>query len=112
MPHVADLLAAAAGKAQGEVSDMGLALQYVGPIATGMGISLEETAGSIALLASNGILGEKAGTGLRGVLASLTGPSAKARRRWTSSASRSTTRRATSSASTASPSSCSGASAT
>lgn len=78
IPHIADLLAAAAGKAQGEVSDMGLALKYVGPIAAQMGISIEETAGAIALLASNGILGDQAGTSLRGMLSSLTSPSAKA----------------------------------
>lgn len=75
LPHIADLLAAGAGKAQGSVQDMGLALKYVGPIAAGMGISIEETAGSIALLASNGIIGEQAGTSLRGMLSSLTSPS-------------------------------------
>lgn len=75
LPHVADLLAAGAGKAQGSVQDMGLALKYVGPIAAGMGISIEQTAGAIALLASNGIIGEQAGTSLRGMLSSLTSPS-------------------------------------
>jgi TP901 family phage tail tape measure protein len=39
-------------------------------------VSIEETAGTIALLAKNGIIGEKAGTGLRGILSSLTSPSA------------------------------------
>ncbi len=73
--HVADVLAAGAGKAQGGVEDMALALSYVGPVASGLKISLEETAGGIALLASQGILGEKAGTALRGVLMSLTAPS-------------------------------------
>ena len=75
IPHIADLLAAGAGKAQGSVQDMGLAMKYVGPIAAGMGISIEETAGTIALLASNGILGEQAGTSMRGMLSSLTSPS-------------------------------------
>lgn len=75
VPHIADLLAAAAGKAQGEVTDMAAALKYVGPVAGQMGISIEETAGSIALLASNGILGEQAGTSLRGMLTGLTSPS-------------------------------------
>lgn len=73
--HVADLLAAGAGKAQGEVSDMALALSYAGVPAANLGVSIEETAGSIALLAANGIIGEKAGTSLRGMLASLTSPS-------------------------------------
>lgn len=73
--HVSDLLAAGAGKAQGSVDDLALALQYVGPVAAGLGISLEETTGTLALFASQGQLGERAGTGLRGVLMSLTSPS-------------------------------------
>jgi TP901 family phage tail tape measure protein len=76
--HVADLLAAGAGKAQGEVADMALALDYAGVPAANLGVSIEETAGAIALFAKNGIVGEKAGTGLRGMLASLTSPSAAA----------------------------------
>jgi TP901 family phage tail tape measure protein len=73
--HVADLLAAGAGKAQGEVSDMALALKYAGVPAAGLGVSIEQTAGTIALLAKNGIVGEQAGTSLRGMLSSLTSPS-------------------------------------
>lgn len=73
--HVADLLAAGAGKAQGEVSDMALALKYAGVPAANLGVSIEQTAGTIALFAKNGILGEQAGTSLRGMLASLTSPS-------------------------------------
>lgn len=76
--HVADLLAAGAGKAQGEVQDMALALNYAGVPAAQLGVSIEETAGTIALFAKNGIVGEKAGTTLRGMLASLTSPSTKA----------------------------------
>jgi TP901 family phage tail tape measure protein len=53
--HVADLLAAGAGKAQGEVSDMALALNYAGVPAAQLGVSIEQTAGTIALLAKNGI---------------------------------------------------------
>lgn len=73
--HISDVLAASAGKAMGEVTDMAGALKYVGPVAAQMGISLEEAAGSIAFLASEGILGEQAGTSLRGMLTSLTSPS-------------------------------------
>lgn len=76
--HVADLLAAGAGKAQGEVSDMALALSYAGVPASNLGVSIEETAGSIALLAKNGIIGEKAGTALRGMLGSIGSPSKQA----------------------------------
>lgn len=78
IPHVADLLAAGAGKAQGEVGDLAQALQYVGPVAHGMGVSLEETVGVLAEFASKGQIGERAGTGLRGVLLSMTSPSKQA----------------------------------
>lgn len=73
--HIADLLAASAGKAMGDVTDMAGALKFVGPVAKQMGISLEQTAGTIAYLAQQGVLGEQAGTSLRGMLSSLTAPS-------------------------------------
>lgn len=78
--HVADVLAAGAGKAQGSVDDLSLALSYVGPLAGSVGLSLDETAGTIAYFATQGIIGEKAGTALRGVLAGLQAPSAAADR--------------------------------
>ncbi|QUW18897.1 phage tail tape measure protein [Agrococcus sp. Marseille-Q4369] len=78
--HVADLLAAGAGKAVGSVDDLANGLKFVGPIAASMGVSIEETTGVLALFAQQGIIGEQAGTSLRGVLASLTSPSAAARR--------------------------------
>lgn len=78
IPHVADLLAAGAGKAQGEVTDLANALKYVGPVAAGMNVSIEETTGVLAAFASQGIIGEQAGTGLRGMLSSLTSPSKQA----------------------------------
>ncbi|MFF1574133.1 phage tail tape measure protein [Leifsonia sp. NPDC058292] len=78
VPHIADLLAAGADKALGGVSDLGQALKYAGPVAASFGISLDETVGVLALFAQNGILADQAGTGLRGVLSSLTSPSAAA----------------------------------
>ncbi|GAA1404108.1 phage tail tape measure protein [Oerskovia paurometabola] len=72
--HIADVLAASAGKANGEVADFGLAMKYVGPVAAQLGVSLEETSGTLALLAQNGLLADSAGTGLRGVIMSLTAP--------------------------------------
>ena len=80
LPHVADLLAAGAGKAQGEVTDLAEALKYVGPVAHGMNVSIEETTGVLAEFAASGIVGEQAGTGLRGVLSALTSPSAQAKK--------------------------------
>ena len=73
--HIADLLAAGADKALGGVSELGEGLKYIGPVAASSNISLEQTVGTMALLAQNGILGQQSGTGLRGVLLSLTAPS-------------------------------------
>lgn len=77
--HIADLLAAGAGKAVGSVDDLANALKFVGPVAASMGVSIEETTGVLAMFAQQGIIGEQAGTSLRGVLSSLTSPSAQAR---------------------------------
>lgn len=77
--QVADVLAAGAGKAMGSVEDLASGLKFVGPVANSMGVSLEETTGVLALFAQQGIIGEQAGTSLRGVLSSLTSPSAQAR---------------------------------
>lgn len=73
--RVADVLAAGAGKALGSVDDLAQGLKFVGPVAAAMGISLEETTGVLALFAQQGIIGEQAGTSLRGMLSSLTSPS-------------------------------------
>jgi len=77
---VADLLSAGANKAVGGVEELAQGLAYVGPVAAQMGVSLEETTGTLAMFAEQGILGQKAGTGLRGVLMSMTAPSAAATR--------------------------------
>lgn len=75
LPHVADLLAAGAGKAQGSVTDLSTALNYVGPVAHSMGISIEESVGILAEFASAGLVGEQGGTAFRGMLSSLLSPS-------------------------------------
>ncbi|MDN4595904.1 phage tail tape measure protein [Leifsonia virtsii] len=80
VPHIADLLAAGADKALGSVQDLGQGLKYVGPVASSMGISIEQTVGRLAELAQNGILADQAGTSLRGMLSSLTSPSVIARK--------------------------------
>lgn len=77
--HVADLLSAGAAKAQGDVTDFAAAMKFVGPVANGMGVSLEEVIGTLTKFAKQGVLGEQAGTSLRGVLSSLTSPSAQAK---------------------------------
>jgi len=79
VPHVADVLAAGAGKAQGSVDDMSQALNQAGSVAAGMGISLEETVGSLSLFASAGITGSDAGTSFRQMLLRLSNPTAESK---------------------------------
>ena len=76
--HVADLLAAGAGKAQGDVSDMVLALKQAGTVSAQTGLSLEETVGALAALAEQSLLGSDAGTSFKTMLAALTPNSKKA----------------------------------
>lgn len=78
--RVADVLANTANAASGEITDMALSLKYVGSIAQALNVPLEDTAATIGLLANNGIIGETAGTALRGMLASLAAPSAAAKK--------------------------------
>lgn len=77
VPHVADLLSAAAGKAQGSVADMGQALNQVGLIAAGTGLSIEETTGTLASFASAGLIGSDAGTSFKTMLQAIQAPSGK-----------------------------------
>lgn len=71
VPHVADLLAAGAGKAQGEVTDLAGALNQSGLVAAQMGLSLEETVGGLSAFASAGLLGSDAGTSFKTMLLGL-----------------------------------------
>lgn len=75
VPHVADLLAAGAGKAMGEVSDLGMALKQSGLVASQFGLSIEETVGGLSAFASAGLLGSDAGTSFKSMLLKLADPS-------------------------------------
>lgn len=66
--HIADLLAAGAGKAQGSVHDLGMALNQSGLIASQTGLSIEETTGGLAAFASAGLVGSDAGTSFKTML--------------------------------------------
>ena len=74
IPHIADLLAQAAGTAQGEVSDMAGALNQSGLIASQFGLSIDETSQALALFAKNGLVGSDAGTSFKTMLSSLYAP--------------------------------------
>ncbi|MFF0823067.1 phage tail tape measure protein [Micromonospora haikouensis] len=77
VPHIADLLAAAAGKAQGSVHDMGFALSQAGLVSAQMGMSIEDTTGTLAAFASAGLLGSDSGTSLKTALLMLANPTEK-----------------------------------
>lgn len=72
--HVADVFARAAADTNAETSDMAEAMKYVAPVAHAMGLSLEETAASIGIMADAGIKGSQAGTTLRGALSRIAKP--------------------------------------
>lgn len=77
LPHVADLLAAGAGKAMGSVEDLGAALNQSGLIASAAGLSIEETTGTLAAFASAGLVGSDAGTSFKTMLQAIQAPSGK-----------------------------------
>ena len=72
--HVADVFARAAADTNAEVGDMGEAMKYIAPVASSMGMSLEETAAAIGIMSDAGIKGSQAGTSLRGALSRLAKP--------------------------------------
>ena len=76
--HVSDVLAEAAARTNAGVTDMGMAMGYIAPVASAMGVSIEETAAAVGLLSNAGIQGSKAGTVLRSALSSLAKPSKEA----------------------------------
>lgn len=79
VPHIADLLAAGAGKAQGSVEDLSQALNQGGLVASQTGLSIEETTGTLSAFASAGLLGSDAGTSFKTMLQRLTPQSAEAK---------------------------------
>jgi len=80
VPHIADLLAAGAGKAQGSVEDLSNALNQGGLVASQTGLSIEETTGALAAFASAGLTGSDAGTSFKSMLQRLTPQSKEAQR--------------------------------
>lgn len=72
--HVADVLAANANKTNSSVADTGEAMKYVAPLARAAGLSMEETAAAIGIMANAGIQGFQAGTTLRGAISRLSKP--------------------------------------
>jgi len=76
--RVTDVLAAASSRANTDVSQLGDAIKFVGPIASAAGIGVGETAAAIGALSDAGLQGTLAGTGLRKIIASLISPTKEA----------------------------------
>lgn len=77
--RVADVLSAAANKSATDIPQMGYAISQSGLVARQFGLTIEETAGTLALFAQNGLVGSDAGTSFRVMLQRLNPQSAKAR---------------------------------
>lgn len=69
--RVGTALVQAANASRAEVSDLGAALQNVGPIASQFGLSVEDTAAILAVFSQRGIDGAEAGTQLRSMLLNM-----------------------------------------
>jgi TP901 family phage tail tape measure protein len=79
VPHIADVIAAAANKSAADVGDMGLALKQSGAAAKMAGLDLEETAAALSIFANSGMKGSDAGTSLKTMLTRLSSPTEEAR---------------------------------
>ncbi|MER5468040.1 phage tail tape measure protein [Streptomyces sp. NPDC002685] len=71
MGHIADVLAAGAGKSATNVHDMGMAFRQASVVASQTGLSLEDTVGVLAEFAQGGLTGSDAGTSFKVMLQRL-----------------------------------------
>lgn len=72
--HVADVLAKASASANTDVSQLGEAIKYLGPVANSLGWSLEESTAAVMSLSNAGIQGSMAGQAFASSLARLAKP--------------------------------------
>lgn len=79
--RVADVFANAANAAQGSIVDIGVAFQQAAAAGRQVGLSFEDTALFLTVLAKNGLRGSDAGTALRTALIRLARPTDAARER-------------------------------
>lgn len=75
--HVADVFTQAANASATDVHQLGYAMASTSAVAATLGVSFEDTATALAVMAQNGIKGSDAGTSLKTMLLNLT-PSTKA----------------------------------
>ncbi|MFI5688610.1 phage tail tape measure protein [Streptomyces sp. NPDC051636] len=77
--RASDILAATANNASGGIIDIYYAMRYAGPVAAGLGVSMEDAASAVGMLGKAGILGQTAGTALRSMMANLAAPTKEMR---------------------------------
>ncbi|MGP1438297.1 MAG: phage tail tape measure protein [Treponema sp.] len=63
--HIADVYSKAISKSQANITKLAYSMKYVGPVASGLGISLETTTAALMKLYNTGYGGEQAGTYLK-----------------------------------------------
>ncbi|WP_407300924.1 phage tail tape measure protein [Raoultella ornithinolytica] len=80
MDRVGDVLVGTFTRSSTSLRDLGETMKYTGPVAAGLGISLERTAAMIGILASNGKRGSDAGTAIAASLTNLAAPSTTAQK--------------------------------
>ena len=71
--HASDTLAFSAAESTTTVQELGTAFSYVGNVARTMGLKVEDVASALAILANQGVAGERAGTGLVRILSVMLG---------------------------------------
>lgn len=72
--HFADVLAQASSSSNTNVSMLGESFKYVAPVAGALGMSVEDVAIALGLMANSGIKSSQAGTALRSSLTNLVKP--------------------------------------
>ncbi|CDQ17940.1 phage tail tape measure protein [Halobacillus karajensis] len=72
--HASDVFAYAQANANTNVEQMGEAMKYAGPVANSLGISFEDTAGAMMVLADSGLKGSMAGQAFASSLGRLAKP--------------------------------------
>jgi TP901 family phage tail tape measure protein len=76
--RVADVMAETAARSNTNITQLGDALSYAAPVASGAGVSIELASAAIGKLSDAGLQGTRAGTGLLGVIRQLSAPSKEA----------------------------------
>jgi len=72
--HMADVMATIVTGSNETMLDLSNTLSYIAPIASTVGMSVEETGAAIMMLSNAGVRGSKAATGLRAAIAKMLSP--------------------------------------